>query len=223
MILIATRNHDEIVRQRVDLLTLKNHLVEVSSEELCDVSREDDYYEFFLESSLRLLLEEPAFLLLDDILLQKISKVASEQRYRYHNSPIYSFSNDLIVGVNELLYLPEFKKKSRVFHYLAFQEDCRKKTFSSISDSLLTNARDLWVYRSIQDQEDYLTEMDVLSGLRYFSFVCPELFQDSDFMKGAEDFVDSCCALPIYRRLGKQYHLAVDTQKILQKVKKSSR
>ena len=66
VILIATRNHDEIVRQRVDLLTLKNHLVEVSSEELCDVNREDDYHEFFLEGSLRLLLEEPAFLLLDE-------------------------------------------------------------------------------------------------------------------------------------------------------------
>lgn len=223
VILIEVRSNEEIVNQWIDLLTLKNHIAEVSSEELCDVSKEEDYYEFFLTSSLQLLKEEPAFLLLDETFLEKMSKVVSVRRFDYQGMPLYSLSNNLIIGVNQLQCLSELKKKSRVLHYLAFQEDCRGQHFLLLGDLIQANARDLWVYRSIQEEEDYLTDMDILSGLRYFACTFPEVFQDEKFMMKTQNFVDSCCNVPIVRKLGKQYHMALDTRAVLQKVKKSSR
>lgn len=223
VILIEVKINEETINQWINLLTLKNHLAEVSAEELCEVSREEDYYEFFLISSLKLLKEEPTFLLLDETFLEKISRVASVRRFDYQGMPFYSLSNDLIVDVNELRCLSEFKKKFRVLHYLAYQEDCRGQHFLSLSDLIRANARDLWVYRSIQEEENYLTDMEILFGLQYFASTFPMVFQNEKFMMQAQNFVDSCCDVSIFRKLGKQYHMALDTCAVLKKTKKNLR
>lgn len=222
VVLIEIRSSEEFVHP-VDLMTLKNHLAEVSSDQLCDVGEDEDYYDFFLTSSLQLLKEEPAFLLLDDTFLEKMSKVASVHRFHYHGTPIYSLSNNLITQVNELQYLSDFKKKSRILHYQAFQEDCRGQQYLSSSALIRVNARDLWVYHSVQEEEPYLTDMEILSGLRYFAYAYPDVFQDEEFMQHTQSFMDSCCNVPIFRRVGKQYHMALDTRRVLQKVKKNLR
>ena len=158
-----------------------------------------------------------------DTFLEKMSKVASVHRFHYHGTPIYSLSNDLITQVNELRYLSDFKKKSRILHYQAFQEDCRGQQYLSSSALIRVNARDLWVYHSVQEEEPYLTDMEILSGLRYFAYAYPDVFQDEEFMQHTQSFMDSCCNVPIFRRVGKQYHMALDTRRVLQKVKKNLR
>jgi hypothetical protein len=42
-----------------------------------------------------------------------------------------------------------------------------------------------------------LSTFDVLSSLNYFTYICPECFQDDDFYSNALDFLDFCCDVPL--------------------------
>lgn len=211
----------KIVDDWVSSLYLKNYLATCSVQQLCELVSDFNFFQSFLYDCSVLFREEPVFLLLDDIFLEKISDVVNSNRFSFYEKAISELSNEVIIGVNDLSCMSDYIKQSRIINYLLFQEEYRKRQIDTIDKLIEVNINDFVAFTGIKDGKQYLSTFDVLSSLNYFTYICPECFQDSDFYSNTLSFLDSCCKVSFYRKMGKDYRYAIRTKKAIQKVKKS--
>lgn len=223
-------NHKQIIDKdyRVQQMYLKNNLVMMTSDDLIDACQTPDYCQFFLHNLLLLIEEEPGFLLSGeemedsfDNVLAKADKVVNSVRFQYQKDSLYEMFNDAIIQLNMLKSMSDFQRLSRQLHYLSYQEDCRCKKFYSTSELLRANANDIFVYKTFQDGHPYLPHDELVSGLYYFSYCYPEMFQSEDFYQNSQAFLLGQEQVPFYKKRGPVYQLAQKTKYMIEGIHKN--
>ena len=215
------KTNNDIVEHWVSLLHFKNYLATLSLDELYAFASDFNSFYTFLSDSKSLVLEEPAFLLLNDEFLTKISDVVSDYRFQYSDEILFNFSNEVIADINLLLCMSSYNKQIKISNYLLFQEEYRKRKIRSIDLLIEVNANDSIVFTGIEDGIQYLPTEDVLSSLNYFTYICPECFYDDEFYLKTLSYLNSCCDVPFYKKASKDYQYALDIKSTLKKVKKN--
>lgn len=173
-----------------ELLKLKNYLVRLSSEELCQYASDNQFFHDLVVNTIDLIDEEPVFLMLDISFLAKVSKVLEVYRFSEDKKGEFQNVNYLIEKINDLNSVPYEYRMLLVSNYRYYQLEARNVYEVSDDDFIELNANDAVVYEEIWKGDFQLSDENIFSSLNYFTVACPECFMDDTFYEKVEKFFD---------------------------------
>ena len=164
----------------VNVLLLRNQLVNVELSELMKFYEDYDRFCTFLRSVLVLRDVDSAFLLFRPEFIEKIERVIQIHRFGEKRSEVWGDINEIVLYLNQIKsYSDDFREMLKE-DYRTYQQDCRKTPFEDENEFLYSMAYDAVVYCAIQRNDmDFITEDDMyLVSINYFIETFPEMFQD---------------------------------------------
>lgn len=178
----------------VDGLFFRHQLYYFSNEEMINCIKDDDHFQAFLDAALNFVIFDFAFMFYSPDFAYKIQGVLNSRRWNTRDKKVIEEINDVLRILGTLDGMKQREKKKFMSFYGAEQEKFRHTTFKSDEELLESLSYDYVVYYAIKYSMLDLIEEDkypiVPFSLIYLFLKCPELFQDPDFMKNAEELYE---------------------------------
>lgn len=178
---------DEIeITDFVDVLCLKNQLVNVDQEKLIEVYSDYENYITFIDSVLTMIkMEETPFLLYRDTFLRKLEAVVQLHRYDAVDGEVRKKANKVVGLLNSIKNCSTIDRKILKEAYRSYNEDVRKNTFIDETDFLYSVGYDAAVYAAlVDDNMDLIIQDDMfLSSINYLLDKAPVIFDNKDIQE----------------------------------------
>lgn len=161
-----------------DVICLRNQLLNAPLQTLMDEYQDYNQYVTFINSVITFSNIDSGFLLFDDNLIDKISRII--QIYRFENPPqdVRDAINSIILYLNRVKAYPKEYKELLKSGYREYQEDTRKVSFETDADMLYSLGYDGIVLMALQQEQYEDLQVDMfLASINYFLETMPELFQ----------------------------------------------
>ena len=175
-----------------NLLTIRNHLGVVPTEELLVMYQNPRYFSHFVDSIELLLENDSGFLLFDPSFIDKIFSVFQLHRFDC-DSDMKQVLNELIGSLNGIKNYPDSLANILKNNYLAYQEEKRHITFQSTDSLIASLSYDSLVFTGLyRGNLDNIKDGDYfLMSLHYLLSIYPEFFQDERVLSQCLDFINS--------------------------------
>lgn len=168
----------------VNVLCLKNQLINVDDEVLLEVYKDYENYVTFLSSVITLINneEDSPFLLYRDSFLKKINSIVQIHRYDARDKEVVNAANEIIGYLNHIKSYSLNDRRLVKAAYRSYNEDARKTVFIDEKEFLYSLGYDAVVYAAIvEDDMDKITENDMfLSSINYLLETAPIIFDNKD-------------------------------------------
>lgn len=171
------------IRDFVDVLCLKNQLVNVEQEKLLEVYQDYENYITFISSVLSMVkTEDSPFLLYRDSFIKKIDAVVQIHKYDAPDAEVKMAANEVIGLLNHIKSYSISNRKILKEAYRSYNEDVRKTTFIDENEFLYSLGYDAAVYAALVDNNmDLITQDDMfLSSVNYLLERIPVIFDNKD-------------------------------------------
>lgn len=148
----------------VNVLCLKNQLINVDEEILLEVYKDYDNYVTFLSSVITMINNEDdsPFLLYRDSFLRKINDIVQIHRYDAKDKEVVNAANEIIGYLNHIKSYSLSDRRLIKEAYRSYNEDVRKTTFIDEKEFLYSLGYDAAVYAAIvEDDMEKITENDL--------------------------------------------------------------
>lgn len=164
----------------INVLCLKNQLLNVDEEKLMEVYQDYNNYMTFLDSVVVLTQIDSAFLLYKDMFSKKIEQIIGIHRYNTKDSNVRAVINDIIGYLNSIkTYSPNYRNLLKD-SYKSYHENVRKTYFKNSDELLYSMGYDAVVYAAITEDDMNLINQDdmFLSSINYLLETIPSIFDD---------------------------------------------
>lgn len=165
-----------------NVLLLKNHLVFLSTSQLLEIYQDNDLYITFLDTLAVMSNIDSAFLLFaDGDIIRKAKEIINRKRFSITDKEIKNVINSCISYLNEIESYDTSHKNVLKNNYLAYHEDCRKRTIDKENLFLEALGYDAVVYMAIVEGDmEKLKDLDsfVIGSINYFMEAIPEMFDN---------------------------------------------
>lgn len=206
------------VKDYLNVLVLKNHLIMLNEEQLSKVYHDDINYVIFIKSLHKLTLIDSGFLYLDDGLIEKIEMVIDYNRFKT-DSDIRDTINEIIKFLNSVKYSSPELKNLYQLAYLAYQEETRKVKINDIDELLDYLAYDARIVEVVMDGNTGIMDDDTkfMASLNYLVKMAPEALQEPYIHSCIDDCLASIKVAPFSFKTRK---LLKDTKDNYQRIKR---
>lgn len=215
---------EETVDEMLDyenILCLRNQLVNVPIEVLLEKYSGRDEYLLFVDAVAALCQKDSAFLLFDEMFIEKIEKVIVAYRLEYKDTPnLTKVVNEIIVYLNEIKGYSVSMQNSLKEHYLDWNEDVRDISFKEEEGFIDALAYDAVAFMALKEGNMELIQADALfmASVNYFVATCPEFFDNPLVKERAINKLIELSKKELFFNSNREY--AKDTIKAVQKIKK---
>lgn len=171
------------VRDFVDVLCLKNQLVNVEKEKLLEVYKDYENYITFISAVLIMIeTEDSPLLLYRDSFVKKIEDVVQIYKDSARSSKVRRAANDVVRYLNHIKSYSTIDRKLLKEAYKSYNEGVRKTNFLDERDFLYAVGYDAAVYAAlVEDNMDLITQDDMfLSSVNYLLEKIPTIFDNED-------------------------------------------
>ena len=171
------------VRDFVDVLCLKNQLVNVEKEKLLEVYKDYENYITFISAVLIMIeTEDSPLLLYRDSFVKKIEDVVQIYKDSARSSKVRRAANDVVRYLNHIKSYSTIDRKLLKEAYKSYNEGVRKTNFLDERDFLYAVGYDAAVYAAlVEDNMDLITQDDMfLSSVNYLLEKIPTIFDNKD-------------------------------------------
>lgn len=206
--------------ERLNLLAIKNQLVNLSVAELVERYRDIDEYYTFLETLIKLINTESTFLLCGSDYIDKVVTIVNIHRFDVDDKDFRLGVSGIISYFNSVRSQDSNLKEILKAGYVSYQEDQRGITFYDMGAMLKSIAYDANVYQALQKGTIEKLGLDdyTLMSLTYLMNVYPEFFKDKNVNARAVKLIDSITSKT--RFLSPSRRFAKYVEKVLEKVSK---
>ena len=163
------------------LLFIKNHLLMMSKEEMLEAYKDLKEYKSFISVIICMLLDEPAFLYIDDYITDNVRYILNIHRFKDLDQETYNKVNGITNVLNQIDTAPENDKKRVVFSYMEYQKSIRSVTYETSQDFLYSFGYDAFVYLYLRGEIEKLPLRDntlLLASINSFTELSPEFFKN---------------------------------------------
>ena len=170
----------------LSVLIFKNHLENLSKEQLIEQTKNYENFLEFLDSFAVLSEIDSAFLLFKNEYIEKVESVIATSRFKYDDPDIVSIINSVIIYLNEIKAYSESLKNILKNQYLSYHEECRKVEIEGESVFLDALAFDAIAYTCLVNGNlDKIEGFDAyfLSSINYFMATVPEIFDNEEILE----------------------------------------
>ena len=171
------------VRDFVDVLCLKNQLINVEKEKLLEVYKDYENYITFVSTVLNMIeTEDSPLLLYRDSFVKKIEDVVQIYKDSARSSKVRRAANDVVRYLNHIKSYSTIDRKLLKEAYKSYNEGVRKTNFLDERDFLYAVGYDAAVYAAlVEDNMDLITQDDMfLSSVNYLLEKIPTIFDNKD-------------------------------------------
>ena len=195
--MVEMKVEDEItLKDFVNVLCLRNQLINVDEKVLKDAYQNYDNYIAFLDSFIVLTQIDSAFLLYNDSFIEKIEDVISIHRHDKDNDPeVKKAINEIILYLNGVKgYKADYKMLLKQ-NYQTYHEDVRMATFEDSEAFIDALSYDAYVYAALVNDHMEKVERDdlFLSSINYLMETIPEMFDDAAVKDRAYKKINELC------------------------------
>ncbi len=171
---------DYDLEDRINIIYLKNQLINASQEQLLELYKDDKSYGFFIDTLNITMDAEPAFFLLDEGLLAKAMGVVYAHRFEFKNPSYNEIVNEIITFHNELTHYQDYVKVQRANAYIRWQSEVHDLSFYSKEDLLACLAHDaLTIQQLVKNDFSNADPAYFLASVNYLVNVLPEFFEEN--------------------------------------------
>ena len=163
------------------LLFVKNHLLMMTKEELADAYKNIGEYKSFISVIICMMIDEPAFLYIDESITDNVRYVLGLHRFEDLDSNSYKKINGLTNLLNQIDSAPENDKKRVVASYMEYQKSIRSVDFDTSQDFLYSLGYDAFVYLYLRGEIEELPMRDntlLLASIDSFVELFPAFFEN---------------------------------------------
>lgn len=168
------------LEDRVNIIYLRNQLINAKLEQLLELYKDDKSYGFFIDTLNIAMDAEPAFFLLDGEILEKAMSVVYAHRFEFKDPTYSEIVNEIITAYNELTYYPDSIKIQKANAYIIWQSEVHDLPFYSKEDLLACLAHDALTIHNLANKDFSNTDPAYfLASINYLVNVLPEFFEEN--------------------------------------------
>lgn len=189
-------------------IQLKNHLLTFSPETLKQLYGTPENYLGFLVGINAIRNYDYGYFMLDNMIIDRIRMIIETRRDDPDNKEILDVINPIIVLCNHIDSLSDDEKNFLKTEYLAYQEDIRNVSISSIKQMLNLIINDALVYYAVfaNDWSVVTNDSYLLASTLYLAEYVPNFFKVEEYRNLIKQKLDSMSKKKgLFRRANKTY------------------